>query len=184
MSTLSSRLELGVPPPFDAAGMFVMDLCEHRRWAQQRVQRTWDGVHISPRICPTEGAKLCTYHCWFSLPKPVPEPYYELPLSRRSLRCLFWFRLSALALLIKQGRRGKNRVLRAMRLCPGCPGRHVGYERHLIVECSTFAQIRRAYVDICRDAHDTMRLFMWHKDQKGVSSCLLRLLSEHDELVR
>ena len=25
-------------------------------------QRTWDGLHVSPRAAPSKGAKLCTYH--------------------------------------------------------------------------------------------------------------------------
>ena len=31
-------------------------------------------------------------------------------------------------------------------------------------------------------AHSTMRLFMWHQDEKAMASCLLRLLSEYDSL--
>ena len=40
--------------------------------------------------------------------------------------------------------------------------------------------IRQHYADIYSDARSTMRLFMWHKDQKAVASCLLRLLSQYE----
>ena len=77
---------LGMSAPFDASGSVVIDAAQHRDQALQRVQRGWDDTHISPRSCPSAGAKLYTYHRWFSRPNPqVTEPYFELPLSRRSL---------------------------------------------------------------------------------------------------
>ena len=94
---------------------------------------------------------------------------------------LFRFRLSSHALPIEQGRRAK--LPRAMRFCPLCPGHHVGDERRLVFECPALQHIRQHYADIYSDAHSTMRLFMWHKDQKAVASCLLRLLSEYDSLL-
>ena len=146
------------------------------------VQRGWDDTHISPRSCPSAGAKLCTYHRWFSRPNPqVTEPYFELPLSRRSLGQLFRFRLSSHSLPIEQGRRAK--LPRAMRFCPFCPGHHVGDERHLVFECPALQHIRQHYADIYSDARSRMRLFMWHKDQKAVASCLLSLLSQYDSLL-
>ena len=73
---------------------------------------------------------------------------------------------------------------RAMRFCPLCPGHHVGDERHLVFECPALQHIRQHYAGIYSDAHSTMRLFMWHKDQKAMASCLLRLLSEERERER
>ena len=172
---------LGLPPPFDGSGAFVMCPAQHRQRAQQHARQVLEGSHISPRTCPSRGAKLCTYYRWFSRPKDVAEPYLELPLTGGSLRQLLRFRLSAHSLPVEQGRRDK--IPRAMRVCPHCPGHHVGDERHLVFECPVFGHIRRQYSRIYTDAHSTMRLFMWHEDQKGVFSCLLRLLSEHDALL-
>ena len=59
----------------------------------------------------------------------------------------------------------------------------VGDERHLVFECPALQHIRQHYADIYSDARSTMRLFMWHKDQKAVASCLLRLLSQCDSLL-
>ena len=64
-----------------------------------------------------------------------------------------------------------------------CPGHHVGDERHLVFECPALQHIPLQYTDIFSDAHSTMRLFMWHTDQKAMASCLLRLLSEYDSLL-
>ena len=193
---------LGMPAPFDASGSVVIDAAQHRDQALQRVQRGWDDTHISLRSCPSVGAKLCTYHRRFSRPNPqVTESYFELPLSRRSLGQLFRFRSpgqsgqkrmargSLARLPCSMGREWDlNRNLRAklpraMRFCPLCPGYHVGDERHLVFECPALQHIRQHYADIYSDAHSTMRLFMWHKDQKAMASCLLRLLSEYDSLL-
>ena len=125
------------------SGSVVIDAAQHRDHALQRVQRGWDDTHISPRSCPSAGAKLCTYHRWFSRPNPqVTEPYFELPLSRRSLGQLFRFRLSSHSLPIEQGRRAK--LPRAMRFCPLCPGHHVGMRGIWFLSaqhCSTFGSI-------------------------------------------
>ena len=138
---------LGMSAPFDASGSVVIDAAQHRDQALQCVQRVWDDTHISPRSCPSAGAKLCTYHRWFSRPDPqVPEPYFELPLSKRSMGQLFRFRLSSHSLPIEQGRRAK--LPRAMRVCPLCPGHHVGDERHLVLSaqhCNIFGSIMPAY---------------------------------------
>lgn len=173
--------DLGLPDPFDASGGCIIDPAEHRSRAAQSLQSVWEETHISPRTCPSRGAKLCTYHRWFLRPAPVAEPYFQLPLSRGSLRQLFRFRLSAHSLPIEQGRRGA--VPRAMRVCPHCPGHSPGDERHLVFECPAFEHIRRQYAHVFQDARSTMRLFVWHEDQKAVASCLLRLLSEYEALL-
>ena len=30
--------------------------------------KVWDGLHVSPRLAPSKGAKLCTYFAWFLRP--------------------------------------------------------------------------------------------------------------------
>ena len=57
---------LGLPPPFDGSGAFVMCPAQHRQRAQQHARQVLEGSHISPRTCPSRGAKLCTYYRWFS----------------------------------------------------------------------------------------------------------------------
>ena len=72
-------------------------------WLEPR-QRTWDGLHVSPRAAPSKGAKLCTYHHWFGRPNKVHcEPYYELPMSITRLRALVQFRLGSHSLPVEQG---------------------------------------------------------------------------------
>ena len=156
---------LGLSAPFDASGSVVIGAAHHRDQVSQHVQRVWDDAHISPRSCPSAGAKLCTYHCYLSC--PLADPYFELPLSRRSLCQLFRFRLSCHSLPIEQGRRAK--MPRTMHFCPLCPGHHVGDERHLVLECPALQHIRQHYANLFSDAHSTMRLFMWHTDQKAMA---------------
>ena len=53
---------LGMSAPFDASGCVVIDAAQHRDQALQLVQRDRNDTYISPRSCPSAGAKLCTYH--------------------------------------------------------------------------------------------------------------------------
>ena len=89
------------------------------------------------------------------------------------------FRLGAYALPIEMGRR--LRMARVARVCPLCPGMHVGDERHYVFECPAFDDIRRGFQHLFDDSHGAMRLLMWHPCQKDVASCLLQLLDRIDE---
>ena len=172
---------LGLPLPFARDGSVCIDFNTYQNSARQHSSRVWEGLHVSPRTCPSKGAKLCTYHRWFARQGPVQEPYYDLPLSNLSVRRLFRFRLGAHHLPVEMGRRGG--LARVARVCPACTGGHVGDERHLVFECPAFQHVRRRHAGLYTDARSTMRLFMWHRDQKGVASCLLQLLSEYDALL-
>ena len=111
----------------------------------------------------------------------MQEPYYELPLSNLSMRRLFRFRLGAHHLPVEMGRRDGH--ARVARVCPLCSGGHVGDERHLVFECPALQPVRRMHADLYTHARSTMRLFMWHRDQKRVASCLLQLLSQYDAML-
>ena len=69
---------------------------------------------------------------------------------------------------------------RVARVCPHWDGGRVGVGRHLIFECPALEHVQRRHGrDSCRSTRPTMRIFMWHKDQKAVASCLLQLFSEY-----
>ena len=84
---------------------------------------------------------------------------------------LFRFRLGAYALPIEMGRR--LRMAQVARVCPLCPGMHVGDERHYVFECPAFDDIRRGFQHLFDDSRGPMRRLMWHPCQKDVASCLL-----------
>ena len=52
----------------------------------------------------------------------------------------------------------------------------VGDELHNVFDCPRFGAIRAQYSNLFQDAEGSMRLFMWHKDQKAVSHCLTAIL--------
>ena len=87
--------------------------------------------------------------------------------------------LGAHTLPIEMGRR--LRMALVARVCPLCPGMHVGDERHYVFECPAFHDIRLGFRHLFDDSHGAMRLFMWHPCQKDVASCLLQLLDGIDE---
>ena len=107
------------------------DKSSFRRHAAGKSHEVWQGLHASPRSAPSKGAKLCTYHRWFARIGPVPEQYFQLPISDRFMRRLFRFRPGAYPLPIEMGRR--LRMARVARVCPLCPGMHVGDERHYVL---------------------------------------------------
>ena len=127
-------------------GTVLIDKSSFCCHAAGKSHEVWQGLHASPRSAPSKGAKLCTYHRWVARIGPVPEPYFQLPISDRCMRRLFRFRLGAYALPIEMGRR--LRMARVARDCPLCPGMHVGDARHYVFECPAFDDIRRGFLMI------------------------------------
>ena len=78
---------LGLPAPFAHDGTVLIDKSSFRRHAAGKSREVWQGLHASPRS-PSKWAKLCTYHRWFARTGPVPEPYFQLPLSDTCMRRL------------------------------------------------------------------------------------------------
>ena len=127
---------LGLPAPFAHDGAVLIDKPSFPRHAAGKPHEVWQGLHASPRYAPSKGAELRTYHRGFARSGPVPEPYFQLPISDRCMRRLYRFRLGAYALPIEMGR--GLRMARVARVCPLCPGVHVGDERYYVHECPAF----------------------------------------------
>ena len=114
---------------------------------------------------------------WFGRPNKVHcEPYYELPMSITRLRALVQFRLGSHSLLIEQGRFVRPSLPRHLRRCHLCNTQAVGDEPHHVFACPRFVAIRAQYSSLFRVAGGSMRLFMWHQDQKAVGHCLTAIL--------
>ncbi len=66
-------------------------------------------------------------------------------------------------------------TLNALNLC----SRHApGDERHFMLECLQFDDIRAQYPDLLQDARDSMRNLMWHQNQKALSDFVIAILDE------
>ena len=48
--------------PFFSSGISALDSHGFMDRLAGARQRTWDGLHVSPRAAPSHGAKLCTYY--------------------------------------------------------------------------------------------------------------------------
>ena len=67
-------------------------------------------------------------------------------------------------------------ALRRCDLLDLCNTQAVGDELQYVFDCPPFGAIRAQYINLFQDAEGSMRLFMWHKDQKAVSHCLTAIL--------
>ena len=92
-----------------------------------RVMRSGRACMLPPKEARSKGVNLCTYHRWFAHIGLVPEPCFQLPLSEICMRRLFHSQLGAHMLRVQLGWR--LRMARVARICPFCPGMHVGDER-------------------------------------------------------
>ncbi len=53
-----------------------------------------------------------------------------------------------------------------------------GDERHFMLECPQFDDVRAQYPDLLQDARDSMRNLMWHQHQKALSDFVIAILDE------
>ena len=160
---------LGFRTPFAHDGTVLIDKPSFRRHAAGKSHEVWQGLHASPRSAPSKGAKLCTYHRWFARIRPVPEPYFQLPISDKCIRRLFCFRLGAYALpqWHRDGQEAAHGTgcprLPSLPRLPRPPGMmQVGDERHYVFECPAFDDIRRGFQHLFDDSCGAMRLLIWH----------------------
>ena len=97
-------------------------------------------------------------------------------MSITRLRALVQFRLGSHSLPVEQGRFVRPCLPRHLHRCDLCNTQAVGDELHHVFDCPRFGAIRAQYPNLFQDAEGSMRLFMWHKDQKAVSHCLTAIL--------
>lgn len=48
-----------------ASGIVALNSLGFQGNMEGRHCKVWDGLHVSPRLAPSKGAKLCTYLAWF-----------------------------------------------------------------------------------------------------------------------
>ena len=77
---------------------------------------------------------------------------------------------------VEQGRFVRPSLPRHLRRCDLCNTQAVGDELRYVFDCPRFGAIRAQYSNLFQDAEGSMRLLMWHKDQKAVSHCLTAIL--------
>ena len=116
---------------------------------------------------------------WFGRPSDLQfEPYYELPMGISKLRAFMQFRLGSHTLPIEQGRFARPALPRHLRQCTGCDTQAVTMSSIVCLIGPHFSEVRVQLPGLCQDAAGVLPLFMWHKDQKSVSHCLIALLQK------
>ena len=138
---------------------------------------TFDAMPSDPRLCPTDGVKVCTYHRWFSRPPGRACPtYWDVPIGNAKLHRLLRFRMGAHMLPIEQGRH--VRLPRSRRVCRLCRTGALGDERHMLLECSALAGLRQQYSALMSECSGVMARLVWAEDQPLVSRYIIACLDK------
>ena len=90
------------------------------------------------------------------------------------------FRMGSHDLPVERGRFVRPALARHMRFCTCCNAQAVGDERHYVFDCPAFPGIRAT--PLFQESAGSMKLFMWHRDQKAVSGCLSAILNEAENM--
>ena len=77
---------------------------------------SFDSLPQDPRLAPSAGVKLCTYHRWFGRPQNAACPsYWESPMGNAKLHRILRFRMGSHHLPVEEGRHFN--LPRAIRVC-------------------------------------------------------------------
>lgn len=140
----------------------------------------WQNLHICPRTCPSNNARLCTYKAWCARPDSCSrKSYVNLSLSASCLRKVLKFRMGCHGLPRNSG--SWAGVPRVDRVCSFCGAGSMGDERHLVFECPHLQSIQDRFPGLFRVL--TMIQFFWQDDLftvcKFLCECLDVMLAKH-----
>ena len=144
---------LGMPSLFSSSGITALNSLGFQANMEGQHCKVWDGLHVSPRLAPSKGAKLCTYFAWFFRPSQLRfEPYLDIPMHISRLRLLMQVWMGSHSLRVEQGRLARPMVPRQLRRCTFCSIHAIGNEQHYIFDCPHFAYIRRQFRSLFQDS--------------------------------
>ena len=133
---------LGMPSPFSSSGVVALNALGFQANMEGQPRKVWDGLHVSPRLAPSKGTKLCTYSAWFFRPGQSGfEPYSDFPMPLSRLRLLMQFRMGSHSLTVEQGRLARPMVPRQLRRCTLCGTHAIGDEQLYVFDCPHFAHV-------------------------------------------
>ena len=141
---------------------------------------SFDSLPQDPRLAPSAGVKLCTYHRWFGRPQNAACPsYWETPMGNAKLHRILRFRMGSHHLPVEEG--CHFNLPRASRVCNLCNTDALGDERHMLLECPALAALRLQFSSRLLPCSGVMRRLLWAKDQHEVCryiiACLDRMSS-------
>ena len=141
---------------------------------------SFDSLPQDPRLAPSAGVKLCTYHRWVGRPQNAACPsYWESPMGNAKLHRILRLRMGSHHLPVEEGR--PFNLPRASRVCNLCNTDALGDERHMLLECPALADLRLQFSSLLLPCSGVMRRLLWAKDQHEVCryiiACLDRMSS-------
>ena len=117
---------------------------------------SFDSLPQDPRLAPSAGVKLCTYHRWFGRPQNAACPsYWESPMGNAKLHRILRFRMGSHHLPIEDGRHLNQP--RASCVCNLCNTGALGDEKHMVLECPALAGLRLQFSSLLLSCSSIMR---------------------------
>ena len=171
---------LGEPLPLVADAPIAIDINLLQELFLRDRLASFDSLPQDPRLAPSAGVKLCTYHRWFGRPRNAACPsYWESPMGNAKLHRILRFRMGSHHLPVEEGRHFN--LPRASRVCNLCNTDALGDERHMLLECPALADLRLQFSSLLLPCSGVMRRLLWAKDQHEVCryiiACLDRMSS-------
>ena len=110
---------------------------------------------LDPRLGPSAGVRLCTYHRWLSRREGKSSVTdWDVPMGNCRLHRIFRFRMGARHLPIQMGRH--LRQPRSMRVYHMCHSGALCDERHILMECPALGDVRSQYAPLIAESSGIM----------------------------
>ena len=94
---------LGEPLPLVADAPIAIDITLLQELFLRDKLASFDGLPQDPRLAPSAGVKLCTYHRWFGRPQFAACPsFWESPMGNAKLHRILRFRMGSHRLQLRR----------------------------------------------------------------------------------
>ena len=105
------------------------------------------GALADPRSIPDALPNTYVrYRAWITADQPPPHLNAFIPMNIKHM--LIRFRSTSFPLAIQAGRCTKHKLPRSQRLCTACSNRHTEDDKHFLLECPAYAEIRQIFPTI------------------------------------
>ena len=164
---------LGEPLPLVAHAPIAIDIDLLQELFLRDRLTSFDSLPQDPRLAPSAGGKLCTYHRWIGRPQSAACPsYWESPMINAKLHRIIRFRMGSHHLPVEEGRHFN--LPRASRVC-NCNTGALGDERRMLLECPALADLSQ-FSSFLLSCSSIMRRLLWAKDQHEVCRYIIACL--------
>ena len=143
----------------------------------------WCDLPEDPRVASSDQVSYATYYTWMAECVSQPARYvdHDRCINPEYLADLMRFRVGAHWLSVVTGRWADGGTVRAQRYCRKCMAYTVEDEKHFMLECPAYQEIRSEFGELFDYCEGDLRKLMCHPKQHMLAKLVHKMRVFRDE---